>query len=317
MTLPTTASVREAAARLAGVARKTPVVTSRTLDDLTGCTVSLKCESFQRSGSFKFRGAWNAVSSLTDDERRAGLITYSSGNHAQALALAGREAGMQVTVVMPTTAPRMKFEATRGYGAEVVLYDPDRELREEVAARIRAEQHSTLIPPFDHPAVIAGQGTAALELFEKVGELDILFVPCGGGGLLSGSALAARTVAGCRVIGVEPEVADDATRSFRTGTLHTIRNPPTIADGLRTPSLGKFTWPLVKANVAEMVTVSEQEIIDAMCFCWERLKIVVEPSGATALAGFRRYGVSGARVGIIVSGGNVDPGTAAALLARR
>ncbi len=316
MTLPTGQSVRDAARRLAGVASRTPVITSRTLDDRTGCTVHLKCESFQRTGSFKFRGAWNAVSTLADEERRLGIISYSSGNHAQALALAGREAGVRVTVVMPTTAPIAKLEATRSYGAEVILYDPEREVREEVAARIQEERGSTLIPPFDHPSVIAGQGTAALELFEDEGELDLLFVPCGGGGLLSGSALAARSMGGgCRVIGVEPEVADDATRSFHSGKLHTVRNPPTIADGLRTPSLGVLTWPLVCDNVSEMLTVSEQAIVEAMSFCWERLKIVVEPSGATALAGFLGSGTREKRVGIIISGGNVDPRFAAPLIA--
>lgn len=315
MELPTLESVRAAADRIAGVAHRTPLMRSRTLDDRCGATVSLKCENLQRSGSFKFRGAFNAVHSLTPEERGRGILSYSSGNHAQALALAGRVAGVAVTVVMPTTAPRAKLEATRGYGAEVILYDPDREVREEVAARIGAERESVLIPPFDHPAVIAGQGTAALEMLEDAGPLDLLFVPCGGGGLLSGSALAARSVEGCRVVGVEPEVADDATRTFRTGTLHTVRNPPTVADGLRTPSLGTFTWPLVRANVSDMVTVSEQEIVQSMRFLWERLKIVVEPSGATALAGLLRYvgDVAGKRVGVIISGGNVDLVAACAL----
>lgn len=313
MALPTLDSVREAAVRLAGRAYRTPVLTSRTLDVRSGCTVSLKCESFQRTGSFKFRGAFNAVKTLTASERRRGLITYSSGNHAQALALAGKVSGTKVAVVMPTSAPVTKLEATRGYGAEVILYDPDREVREEVAAAVREARGSTLIPPFDHPAIIAGQGTAALELFEDVGDLDLLFVPCGGGGLLSGSSLAAKSVRSCKVVGVEPEGADDATQTFRTGTLHTVSNPQTIADGLRTHSLGTLTWPLVRENVEEMITVSEQDIVQAMRFCWERLKIVVEPSGATALAGFLGYRAKGARVGVIVSGGNVDLGFAASL----
>lgn len=315
MELPTLESVRSAADRIAGVAHRTPLVRSRTLDERCGAAVSLKCENLQRSGSFKFRGAFNAVSSLRADERSRGILSYSSGNHAQALALAGRVAGVAVTVVMPATAPRAKLDATRGYGAEVILYDPDRETREEVAAAIGSERGSVLIPPFDHPAVIAGQGTAALEMLEDAGPLDLLFVPCGGGGLLSGSALAATSVVGCRVIGVEPEVADDATRTFRTGVLQTIRNPPTVADGLRTPSLGRYTWPLVRANVSEMATVSEKEIVQAMRFLWERLKIVVEPSGATALAGLLACSgdVAGKRVGVVVSGGNVDLDAACAL----
>lgn len=313
MLLPTLDSVRDAAGRLNGVAHRTPVLTSRTLDERCGCPVLLKCENFQRTGSFKFRGAFNAVSTLSDAEKRRGLVTYSSGNHAQALALAGRVVGVAVTVVMPITAPAAKLEATRGYGAEVLLYDPDREVREEVAAKVGEDRGSTLIPPFDHAAVIAGQGTAALELLQDAGDLDLLFVPCGGGGLLSGSALAAQSVGSCRVVGVEPEAADDATRTFRTGMLHEVRNPPTIADGLRTPSLGTLTWPLIRKNVAEMVTVSEREIIEAMRFCWERLKIVVEPSGATAIAGLLGYDGGGARVGVIISGGNVDLGLASSL----
>lgn len=315
MELPTLESVRSAADRIAGVAHRTPLMRSRTLDESRGAAVTLKCENLQRSGSFKFRGAFNAVSSLRADERSRGILSYSSGNHAQALALAGRVAGVAVTVVMPTTAPRAKLDATRGYGAEVILYDPDRETREEVAAAIGLERGSVLIPPFDHPAVIAGQGTAALEMLEDAGPLDLLFAPCGGGGLLSGSALAATSVDGCRVIGVEPEVADDATRTFRTGVLQTIRNPPTVADGLRTPSLGRYTWPLVRANVSEMATVSEKEIVQAMRFLWERLKIVVEPSEATALAGLLAYSgdVAGKRVGVVVSGGNVDLGAACSL----
>ena len=316
MALLTVESVREAAARLSGVAHRTPILRSRTLDDRCGGSVVLKCENLQRSGSFKFRGAFNAVSTLTAEERDRGILSYSSGNHTQALALAGRVAGVRVTVVMPTSAPLAKLEATRGYGAEVILYDPEVEVREEVAGRILEESGSVLIPPFDHPAVIAGQGTAALELFEDVGPLDLLFVPCGGGGLLSGSALVAKSVEGCRIVGVEPEMADDATRTFRTGTLQTVRNPPTVADGLRTPSLGALTWPLVRENVSEMVTVPERDIVQAMRFLWERMKIVVEPSGATALAGLLGYReLAGRKVGVVVSGGNVDLATACSLFA--
>jgi threonine dehydratase len=318
--LPTPDDVRAAAARLLGHAHRTPVLTSRTLDERTGATVFVKCESFQRGGAFKFRGAYNALAQLTADERRRGVIAYSSGNHAQAVALAGRELGVPVLVVMPTDAPAAKTAATRGYGAEVVPYDRATEAREVIAARLQAERGMTLVPPYDHADVVAGQGTAALELFEQAGPLDALLVPCGGGGLLSGTALAARAASpGCRVMGVEPELADDATRSFRTGVLHTRQpGPDTIADGLRTPALGRITFPLVRELVAEMRTVSEEQIVAGMDFLWTRMKVVGEPSGAVPLGSLLAdaSGLRGARVGIIVSGGNVDLGTACALLAR-
>jgi threo-3-hydroxy-L-aspartate ammonia-lyase len=313
--LPTLASVREAAARLHGVANRTPVLRSRTLDGLVGARVHLKAECFQRAGAFKFRGAYNAIARLPEAERERGVLTYSSGNHAQAVALVGRLLGIRTTVVMPRGAPRAKREATEGYGAEVIVYDPTETTREELADRLSRERGMTVIPPYDHPDVVAGQGTAALELLEETGGLDLLLAPCGGGGLLAGTALAAGSVEGCRVIGVEPELADDATRSFRTGTLQSVRNPPTIADGLRTPSLGRYTWPIVRQRVAQMVTVSEREIVIAMRFLWERMKLVVEPSGAVALAALlhrqdlREY----PRVGVIVSGGNVDLSNACAL----
>jgi threonine dehydratase len=316
--LPGFDSVRDAAARLRGVAHRTPVLTSRTLDERTGARVFLKCENLQRAGAFKFRGAYNAVARLGDAERRAGVLTFSSGNHAQAVALTGRILGIRTAVVMPENAPAAKVEATRGYGAEVIPYDPASASREEIAARLREERGMTLVPPYDHPDVVAGQGTAALELLEETGPLDALLAPCGGGGLLSGTALAARGAApGCRVVGVEPELADDATRSFRTGTLHRVHNPPTVADGLRTPSLGAVTFPLVRAHVDDMRTVSEAEIVEAMRFLWTRLKLVVEPSGAVPvaalLAGIPE--LRGARVGVIVSGGNVDLASACALFA--
>jgi threonine dehydratase len=317
-TLPTAADVRAAAERLRGVANRTPVHTSRTLDALTGARVFLKCENFQRGGAFKFRGAYNAVSQLSDEERARGVLTFSSGNHAQAVALTGRLLGIPVVVVMPDDAPAAKVEGTRGYGAEVILYDPREQDRQEIAAGLQRERGMALIPPYDHADVVAGQGTAALELMEETGPLDVLFAPCGGGGLLSGSALAARSFApDCRVIGVEPELADDATRSFNTGVLATIRNPPTIADGLRTPSLGRITFPLVRANVSEMRTVPEQGIIDAMRFLWTRAKLVVEPSGAVALAALLASAgeFRGLRVGVILSGGNVDLAAACRLLA--
>jgi threonine dehydratase len=271
-------------------------------------------------GAFKFRGAYNAISRLTDEERRRGVITFSSGNHAQAVALASRLLGTSATVVMPSDAPPAKRRATEGYGARVVAYEPAREDREELARRLQAEGGQVLIPPFDHPHVIAGQGTAAKELFEEVGALDLLLVPCGGGGLLSGSALAARKLSPRgRVIGVEPALGDDATRSFKTGTLQTVHNPRTIADGARTPSLGAITFPLVRANVDDMVTVTDDELKDALRFVWERMKLVVEPTGALGLAAAwaGKVEVAGLRVGVIVSGGNADLDTLPQLLAGR
>ncbi|MET0398355.1 MAG: threo-3-hydroxy-L-aspartate ammonia-lyase [Longimicrobiaceae bacterium] len=316
--LPDFDDVRAAAERLRGVAHRTPVMTSRTLDGLAGATVLLKCENLQRGGAFKFRGAYNSVSGLTEAERRAGVLTFSSGNHAQALAITGRILGVKTAVVMPENAPAAKVEATRGYGAEVILYDPATASREEIATRLRDERGMTLLPPFDHRDVIAGQGTAALELFEEAGPLDAVLAPCGGGGLLSGTALAARGMApGCRVVGVEPALADDATRSFRSGELQWVHNPPTIADGLRTPSLGSITFAVVRAHVDDMRTVAEAEIVEAMRFLWTRAKLVVEPSGAVPvaalLAGIPE--LRGARVGVVLSGGNVDLAAACRLLA--
>ena len=309
-------AVHAAAKRLAGKAHLTPVLTSRTLDDRAGAAVHLKCENFQRIGAFKFRGAYNAIACLTGAERARGVVTFSSGNHAQAVALVGRLLGVETTVVMPVDAPALKQAATRGYGARVVLNDPARTSREEVARELQAAHGYTVIPPFDHPDVIAGQGTAALELFEACGPLDMLLVPCGGGGLLSGSAIAAKGLApDCRVIGIEPELADDATRSFRTGVLHTVHNPPTIADGTRTPSLGRLTFPLVQRYVDDMQTVGEAAIVEAVRFCFERLKIVVEPSGVLGLAALLSGAVRGAaRVGVILSGGNIDGAMMARIL---
>jgi threonine dehydratase len=301
--------VVRAAERLAGVAHRTPVATSRTLDDRLGARLFLKCENLQRMGAFKFRGAYNAIARLTSEERARGVLTYSSGNHAQAIALASRLLGTHATIVMPRNAPLAKRRATEGYGARIVDYDPATEQREQVAERLRAEGDPVLVPPYDHEDVIAGQGTAARELFEDAGEMDVLLVCCGGGGLLSGSALAARALSPrCRVIGVEPEAADDATRSFRTGVLQTVSNPPTIADGARTPSLGRLTFPLVRANVDDMATVSDDDLVHTMRFVWERMKLVVEPTGVLGLAAaFRgRVDVAGRRVGVILSGGNVD-----------
>ncbi|HLA77924.1 MAG TPA: threo-3-hydroxy-L-aspartate ammonia-lyase [Vicinamibacteria bacterium] len=317
MQMVTYDDVAAAAECLQGIAHRTPVLSSRTLDQRLSATVFLKCESFQRMGAFKFRGAYNAISRLSDEERRRGVVTYSSGNHAQATALAGRLLGAAVTVVMPADAPAVKRAATEGYGARVVSYDPAKEKREDVARALQGEDGPVLIPPFDHPQVIAGQGTAAKELIEEVGGLELLLVPCGGGGLLSGSAPAARRLApACRVVGVEPEAGDDATRSFKTGVLQTVENPRTIADGARTASLGTLTFPLVRQHVDDMVTVSDAEIVEALRFVWERMKLVVEPTGALALAAALagRVEVAGRRVGVIVSGGNADVGAIGVLL---
>jgi threonine dehydratase len=301
--------VSRAAERLDGVAHRTPVMTSRTLDDRLGASLFLKCENLQRVGAFKFRGAYNAISKLSPEERQRGVLTYSSGNHAQATALASRLLGVSATIVMPLNAPVAKLRATRGYGATIVPYDPEKARREDIAEELRKKNNPVLIPPYDHGDVIAGQGTAGKELLEDVGELDLLLVCCGGGGLLSGCALSARKLRpSCRVVGVEPEAGDDATRSFKTGVLQTVHNPPTIADGARTPSLGKLMFPLVRANVDDMVTVSDDDLIRAMRFVWERMKLVVEPTGVLALAAAMtgKVDVTGRRVGILVSGGNVD-----------
>ncbi len=305
------ADIEAAALRLAGHAHRTPVLTSSTVDRLSEAQVFFKCENFQRTGSFKFRGAFNALSQLTPEERERGVLAYSSGNHAQAIALAGRLLDIPTTIVMPDDAPTVKRAATADYGAEVVLYNRAETTREVLGGRIAKERGLKLVPPFDHPQVVAGQGTAARELFEAVGPLDILLVCCGGGGLLSGSAISARVLSPeCQVIGVEPEQADDAARSFRTRTLHTVHNPDTIADGARTPSLGVVTFPLVLHYVHDIVTVSEAAIERSMFYLWERLKIVVEPTGALGAAALLEgiVPVSGKRVGVLVSGGNIELG---------
>jgi threonine dehydratase len=308
--------IKEARERLRGYANVTPVTTSRTLNQIVGADVFLKCENFQRVGAFKFRGAFNAISKLTDQQKSSGVITYSSGNHAQAVALVGQLLGVPATVVMPNDAPAVKRNATEGYGATVIEYDPEQTTREEMAKVLKAEHGYALIPPFDHMDVIAGQGTAALELLEDLKSLDMLLVPCGGGGLLSGSAITSKAIdPTCRVIGIEPELADDATRSFHTKTLHTVKNPPTIADGTRTPSLGKLTFPLVLEYVDDMATVTETAIIEAVQFLFYRMKMVVEPSGALGLAALLSGALSGSgRVGVIISGGNIDPETMSKIL---
>ncbi|HEX6633072.1 MAG TPA: threo-3-hydroxy-L-aspartate ammonia-lyase, partial [Usitatibacter sp.] len=311
--------VEAASRRLHGVAHHTPYVTSSQFDEKTGCHAYFKCENLQRMGAFKFRGAYNALAKLGPEERRRGVVAFSSGNHAQAVALAGSLLGIPATIVMPADAPAVKVAATRGYGAQVVLYDRAAgESREAVAERVSREKGATLIPPFDHPDVIAGQGTAAKELFEDAGALDFLFVCTGGAGLLSGCAVAASALApDCRVIGVEPEAGDDAARSLRTRTLQRVDNPVTIADGARTQSLGAITFPLVLRHVHDIITVSDAQIVEAMRFLWERMKLVVEPTGALAAAGVLsgQVDVRGARVGIVLSGGNVDLKAAATLFA--
>jgi len=303
------ADVASAHVRISAHAIRTPVLTSSTVDARTGARVFFKCENFQRMGAFKFRGALNAMAQLSAEEARRGVITYSSGNHAQAVALAGRLLGIHATIVMPADAPRVKLEATRAYGAQVVTYDSATASRETIARNLAAERGLTVVPPFDDPRVIAGQGTAAKELFEDAGPLDLLLVPCGGGGLLSGCALAAQALAPhCRVIGVEPDAGDDAVRSFRTGTLQTVRNPDTIADGARTESLGQLTFPLIRALVADMTSVDDDALLDAMFFLWERMKIVVEPTGALGACSLLggRIEARDRRVGVLLSGGNVD-----------
>ena len=303
------ADVAAAAQQLAGIALRTPALTSRTVDELTGARVFFKCENFQRMGAFKFRGAYNALSNLSAEQKRRGVVAYSSGNHAQAVALAGRLLGVPAVIVMPADAPAVKLDATRGYGAEVVTYNRDTEDREQISAALSARRGLTLIPPFDHPHVIAGQGTAAQELIEDVGPLDILLVPCGGGGLLSGCAIAANHLSpGIRVTGVEPAAGDDVTRSFQTRTLQSVHNPDTIADGARTSSPGKLTFPLILRHVHNMLTVTDAQIVRSMFYLWERMKIVVEPTGALAAAALLEAAVDarGKRVGVIISGGNVD-----------
>jgi len=309
--------VKDAAARMQGVANLTPVMTSRTLNECLGAEVLLKCENFQRIGAFKFRGAYNSMSRLSDDERRRGVITFSSGNHAQAVALVGKLLGIETAVVMPQDAPVIKREATEAYGAAVILYDPQERSREAIAKELQQQHGYTMIPPFDHLDVLTGQGTAALELGEQANGLDLLLVPCGGGGLLSGCAIAAKGLnPECRVVGVEPETADDATRSYYSGALQTVKNPPTIADGTRTPSLGKLTFPLVRRYVDAMATVSEDAIMEAVRVLFFRMKLVVEPSGALGLAALLSGKVQAkGRVGVILSGGNIDGPTMRHILA--
>jgi threonine dehydratase len=311
--------VRAAAARLTGVAHRTPVLSSRTLDAATGGAVFLKAECFQRAGAFKFRGAYNRIAALSSGERSRGVASYSSGNHAQAVALAASILGTRAVIVMPEDAPPEKLAATRGYGAEVVTYDRYREDRTAIGARLAAERGLTLVPPYDDPMVMAGQGTAALELVEAVGILDVLVAPVSGGGLIAGCATAAAAVSpGVRVIGVEPEAGDDTKRSMEAGERVRVAVPHTVADGLQVDTPGQLTFEVNRRLVEGIVTVSDREIVGAMAFVFERLKVVVEPSGAAGVAAVLsgRIDVAGRRVGVILSGGNVGAARFAQLVGR-
>lgn len=295
--------------RIREAAHHTPVLTSRTADAMTGAQLFFKAENFQRMGAFKFRGAYNAISQFTAEQKRGGVLAFSSGNHAQAIALAARELGVAAVILMPQDAPQMKIDATRGYGAEVVLFDRYKEDREALATRLATERGMTLIPPYDHPHVMAGQGTAAKELIEDVGTLDILVVCLGGGGLLSGCAVAARALnPNIAIYGVEPEAGNDGQQSFRSGKIVHIETPRTIADGAQTQHLGNYTFPVIRSLVDDILTVTDDELVQTMKFFASRMKIVVEPTGCLAAAAVLqgKLDVKGKRVGIILSGGNVD-----------
>ncbi|KVU90563.1 serine dehydratase [Burkholderia ubonensis] len=307
--LPTFADVEAAATRIAGTAHRTPVHTSRTLNQLIGADVFVKCENFQRMGAFKFRGAFNALSKFSPEQRKAGVVAFSSGNHAQGIALSAQILGIPATIVMPHDAPASKIAATKGYGADVVVYDRYAEDREAIGRRLADEQGLTLIPPYDHPDVLAGQGTAAKELFDEVGALDALFVPMGGGGLLSGTALSTRALAPqCELYGVEPEAGNDGQRSLRSGQIVHIDTPKTIADGAQTQHIGNYTFAIIKRDVNDILTASDADLVNAMKFFATRMKMIVEPTGCLGLAAAlnAKESLKGKRVGIIVSGGNID-----------
>ncbi|KVD25710.1 threo-3-hydroxy-L-aspartate ammonia-lyase [Burkholderia ubonensis] len=307
--LPTFADVEAAATRIAGIAHRTPVHTSRTLNQLIGAEVFVKCENFQRMGAFKFRGAFNALSKFSPEQRKAGVVAFSSGNHAQGIALSAQILGIPATIVMPHDAPASKIAATKGYGADVVVYDRYAEDREAIGRRLADEQGLTLIPPYDHPDVLAGQGTAAKELFDEVGALDALFVPMGGGGLLSGTALSTRALAPqCELYGVEPEAGNDGQRSLRSGQIVHIDTPKTIADGAQTQHIGNYTFAIIKRDVNDILTASDADLVNAMKFFATRMKMIVEPTGCLGLAAAlnAKESLKGKRVGIIISGGNID-----------
>ncbi|MES2787100.1 MAG: threo-3-hydroxy-L-aspartate ammonia-lyase [Pseudomonadota bacterium] len=307
--LPTFDDVAAAARRLQGHAHRTPVNTSTTANQLLGAEVFFKCENFQRMGAFKFRGAFNALSRFDDQQKSKGVIAFSSGNHAQAIALSARLLGMPAVILMPMDAPQSKIDATRGYGAEVILFDRYKEDREALTRQVAQQRQMTLIPPFDHPDVMAGQGTAAMELIEEVGALDVLFVCLGGGGLLSGSALATRALSPrCEIYGVEPEAGNDAQQSMARGEIVHIETPRTIADGAQTQHLGHYTFEVIRRDVTGILTATDAQLVEAMRFFAERMKMVVEPTGCLGFAAARHAGIdiAGKRVGVIISGGNVD-----------
>ncbi len=316
--LPTYDDVLAAAQRLQGQAHRTPVLRSATADRRLQAELFFKCENFQRMGAFKFRGAFNAISKFNAEQRKAGVLTFSSGNHAQAVALSARILGIPATILMPLDAPQAKIEATRGYGGEVILFDRYTQDREALGAQLAAERGLTLIPPYDHPDVMAGQGTAALELLQEVGALDVLLVPCGGGGLLSGSALAVRALAPqCKLYGVEPEAGNDGQQSLRKGEIVHIATPNTIADGAQTQHLGRYTFEVIRRDVDDILTASDPQLVEAMKFFAERMKMVVEPTGCLGFAAACHAGLplQGKRVGVILSGGNVDLARFAQLIA--
>ncbi|WLE62136.1 threo-3-hydroxy-L-aspartate ammonia-lyase [Burkholderia plantarii] len=306
---PTYDDVAAAAERLADHAHRTPVLTSRTVDEALGARVFFKCENFQRMGAFKFRGAFNALSQFSAAQRKAGVVAFSSGNHAQAIALSAKLLGMPATIVMPHDAPAAKVAATRGYGGQVVIYDRYTEDREQIGRELADKQGLTLIPPYDHPHVIAGQGTAAAELFNEVGPLDVMFAPLGGGGLLSGTALATRALSpAAELFGVEPEAGNDGQQSFASGSIVHIETPKTIADGAQTQHLGQLTFPIIRRDVNAILTASDAELVDCMRFLASRMKMLVEPTGCLAFAAARQMKarLKGRRVGVLVSGGNID-----------
>lgn len=310
--------IEQAAARIKGAAHRTPVMTSRTADAMAGAQLFFKCENLQRMGAFKFRGAYNAIARFTGAQRAAGVLTYSSGNHAQAIALSARITGIRAAIIMPQDAPPLKVRATEGYGGEVIMYDRYKENREEIGRRLAEERGMTLIPPYDHPDVICGQGTAAKELIEDAGQLDLLLVPLGGGGLLAGCALAAATLSpSCKVIGVEPAAGNDGQQSLRSGRIVDIPVPQTIADGAQTTHLGTHNFEVIRRFVDDVVTVTDEQLVATMRFFAERMKIVVEPTGCLAAAAALHgvVPVAGKKVGILVSGGNVDLARFAQLVA--
>jgi len=309
MTLPTFADIKAAAKRLQGVAHRTPVLTSNFLDNRTGNRLFIKCENFQRAGAFKFRGAYNALAQLTAAQRRYGVVSFSSGNHAQGVALAAKLLGLSAKIVMPQDAPAAKLAATRGYGAEVVVYDRYQEDRAAIAREIQEQEQRVLIPPFEHPDIIAGQGTCAVELYEQVGALDILLAPVGGGGLMAGNCIAAHELSpATEVYGVEAEVANDTFLSLQKGERVSIPVPPTIADGMQVTSPGEMTFAIMREHLAGVLLVSEAEIKNAVRVVLERMKILLEPTGAVPVAAALKNerGWHDKRIGIIVSGGNID-----------